>query len=395
MAKPPKALVEPDILVWARTSASMSIGEAAAAAKVKPEALGAWEAGTAAPSVPQLKKLANVYKRPLSVMFLTERPKEFMPLKDFRLLTDIGPAIVGPKLAFEIRAAQERRQIALELYDDLGEEAPSLGISASVGDSPEEVAAAIRGRLGVSVEAQMQWRDTGRAFRAWRDAVENAGVLVFALSGAHHKIPLTEVRGFAIAQRPLPVAVVNSRDRGGGRIFTLLHELAHIVIGESALDNSFEVGDRLPPTERAIERFCNKVAGAVLLPRDVIMSDGIVRRKSAEADDWTDEEISELAARYSVSRPAILVRLQQIGKASGVLVSRMLLRMERQYKEDQEDQISGMVPWRLQVVTHLGRSYSRLVLQGYYERKLSLNSAAAYLGTQSKLVPDIAQAAFT
>ena len=55
-----------------------------------------WKAGggEAHPSIPQLKKLAGVYKRPLSVFFLPEPPSDFMALRDFRrlALTGIAPS---------------------------------------------------------------------------------------------------------------------------------------------------------------------------------------------------------------------------------------------------------------------------------------------------------------
>lgn len=219
-------------------------------------------------------------------------------------------------------------------------------------------------------------------------------MLVFALSGAHHKIPLTEVRGFAIAEKKLPVVVVNGQDGRKGRIFTLMHELAHVTLGLSAIENSFEAGDKLPAPERAIETLCNRIAAGVLMPREVMLVDALVRSKGANAA-WTEDEVADLAARYSVSRPAMAIRLQQIGKASARTVATLLATYEQQRVAEAGDaKKGGQVPWRTQVVSHLGRAYSRLVLQGYYERKLSLNSAAAYLGTQSKHVPDIAQAAF-
>jgi hypothetical protein len=75
----------------------------------------------------------------------------------------------------------------------------------------------IRERLGVTLEQQARWREPNNTFRGWRDAIEQAGVLVFVLSGAHHQVELEEMRGFAIAEQPLPAIVVNGKDRSPGK----------------------------------------------------------------------------------------------------------------------------------------------------------------------------------
>ena len=84
MAKHQRALVEPKLLVSARQSVSLSLEGAARAGGVPIEKLESWEAGEAHPSIPQLKKLSGVYKRPLSVFFLPEPPSDFIALRDFR-----------------------------------------------------------------------------------------------------------------------------------------------------------------------------------------------------------------------------------------------------------------------------------------------------------------------
>ena len=96
---------------------------------------------------------------------------------------------------------------------------------------------------------------------------------MFVVSGPHYSVDLKEMRGFAIAMPDLPVIVVNGRDESqGGKAFTLIHELCHVLLGESAISN--ETGDypTLEPADRRIERFCDAVAAATLMPRDLLMS---------------------------------------------------------------------------------------------------------------------------
>lgn len=395
MAKRIKALVEPSLLVWARETASLPLDEAARAIGVPVEQLEAWEKGEGEPSIPQLKKAANAYKRPLPVFFLPEPPTEFQPLRDFRRLPEAGQRPYSSKLAFEVRAAQERRAIALDVIASLAEQPPTFGIEATVRDNPEIIAGRVRERLGVTLEQQSRWGEPDKAFKAWREAVEAAGVLVFALSGAHHQVPLSEVRGFAIAERPLPAVVVNSRDRTNGRIFTLLHELGHVVLGTSAIENDFEPPVNLPAPDRAIETFCNRFAAAVLMPRDALLAESLVVSKAGRGTEWTDAEIGALARRYCVSREAMLVRLVELGRADRAFYHAKRAEYAKQYEEIEDDsEGGGFAPYQYQVLSHVGRSFARLVLQGYYQNRLTLSTVSGYLGTQAKHVPNIERAAF-
>jgi transcriptional regulator with XRE-family HTH domain len=174
-----KALVEPAMLAWARKTASLTQEEAAQTLHVPLERLQAWEmeGRDDAPTVNQLKRMAERYKRPLSVFYLPSPPHDFQPLRDFRRLPGTIERRFGARLAYEVRAAYERRQIGLEMSEIVDEQPVSFGIVARSTDDPEEVGRQIRERLGVSLEEQARWREPNNTFRGWRDAIEQAGVL--------------------------------------------------------------------------------------------------------------------------------------------------------------------------------------------------------------------------
>jgi Zn-dependent peptidase ImmA (M78 family)/DNA-binding XRE family transcriptional regulator len=394
------AFVEPPLLVWARKRAALSQEEVAAKVGIEVEKLDAWEAGREQLSIAQLKKLADLYKRPVSVFFLPEPPADFQALRDLRRL-QVLPDRISKSLAYEVRAAHERRLIALELAEDIGDPPEDFGISAKKTDNPEAVALRVRERLGVSVQMQARWNNHDHTFRGWRDAIEAADVLVTVLSGAHHQVPLSEVRGFAIAERPFPMIVVNGQDRGYGRVFTMLHELSHVVLGESVLEDDLEPRDALPTANRSTEVFCNKLAAAILMPRESLLAEQLMVSKRAN-DVYSDAEISALSTRYGVSREALLVRLSDLGKASPAFVQAKRAELAALYasqqkkeeEEEREDEGGGFAPYQYQVLGHLGRAYSRLVLQAYNARRLTLSTASGYLGAQAKLIPKIERAAY-
>src|SRR5208337_4395004 len=123
------------------------------------------------------------------------------------------------------------RQAALTLLDDLNEKPPDLHPKINFPDNPETVGLKIRDLLGISLEDQLEWSTDYQAFNWWRAAIERNGVLVFQCSG----IKTEEMRGFSITLFPMPVIGLNIKDAPKGRIFSLLHEFTHIMLGESGI----------------------------------------------------------------------------------------------------------------------------------------------------------------
>ena len=129
--------------------------------------------------------------------------------------------------------------------------------------NPEQVAADIRQVLGVAVEeGQRTWEVY---FKALVDAAEYAGVLVMRSgivgNNTHRQLDVGEFRGFAISHALAPVIFINSADAPAARLFTLLHELAHLWFGSSGISNI------APGSTRREEVACNAVAGEFLAPR--------------------------------------------------------------------------------------------------------------------------------
>ena len=227
-------------------------------------------------------------------------------MRDLRRLPGAGARHYTPALQLEIRAANERRELALELATDLELDIPKFTLRATAKDDAEKVGANIRSALGVTTQLQLQWRDNdGRAgFNAWRFRIENAGVLVFQTT----RFPSDEASGFAIAADTLPVIAVNRNETLTRRTFSLVHELAHLMIHVSGVSD-LETDANRPPEDQQIEVFCNQVAAAALIPRDVLLADARVVARGKRSVNWSDAEISDLARQFSVSREALLRRL--------------------------------------------------------------------------------------
>ena len=139
----------------------MTIEFAAEKAHVKREQLSSWELGSERPSLPQLRKLAKLYRRPLATFYLEAPPTRFEAMHDFRRLSSKEPPIEGsPKLALEIRRAFDRRDWALELMENFDERPPEFKATASIEEAVEAVATRLRIAIGVTTENKQPGQTT-------------------------------------------------------------------------------------------------------------------------------------------------------------------------------------------------------------------------------------------
>lgn len=379
MSKRVPALVKAALLIWARENAGFSVEQAARKISVKPGRLESWEQGAARPTVIQLRKLAQAYKRPLAVFYLPEPPKDFQALRDFRRFPGQVAGIESPELRWAIRFVQIRREVALELFDILELKVPEFAIQASLTDDPEETAHRIRSWLGISRQQQAEWRPGYDAFNGWRSALENAGLLVCQAQ----KVETSEMRGLSISSKPLPAIVVNTKDSLVGRIFSMLHELTHILLREGGVCDLGEESNR-PPEEQQVEIFCNRVAGAVLVPRAELS-----RQVSKPRREWPDESIESLARQFCVSREVVLRRLLINGLATSSFYQKKRHEWLRELEERRQQKATGFAPPHRIAISASGPMFVRLVLQSYYQERITASDLSDYLGLRLKHLPKV------
>lgn len=305
--------VNPKILKWARETAALTLEDAARKLGINESrgvsAVGrlvALESGTDIPSRPMLVKMAKQYRRPLLVFYMSSPPQMGDRGKDFRTLPtgySLAENALLDALIRDVRARQSMIRSALEVEDE-GEKIPFIG-SMALSDGVEAVVKSIQNTLNAPA-ADFQLQDTPELAFAWlREKVEAAGVFVLLIGnlGSHHSTIDVEIfRGFALADEVAPFVVINDQDSKAAWSFTLLHEVAHLWLGQSGIS-----GGRL---EATIEQFCNEVAGQFLLPTDEL--------QKLEINDGTDFDtittrISAFAQERNLSSSMVAYRLNRAG----------------------------------------------------------------------------------
>lgn len=374
-----EATPTPSILIWARKSAGMSVELAAQKASVKVEQLASWEAGSTRPSIPQLRKLAVAYRRPLAAFYLSEPPTRFEVMRDFRRFPTTGAAPNrSPELTFEIRRAFDRREWALDLMHDIDESPPVFRANADSHEGTESVATRLRNAIGVTVESQATWRGGYEAFKAWRQLLERAGILTLQATS----LPLEEARGFSVNLRPLPVVVVNIKDAPRGRIFTLLHECVHLMLSDGGICDLHD-GD--------VEAFCNTVAGAALFPREEFLRSSLVRRHRKDDPIWTDLELQELSRQFGGSREAALVRLLTLKLTTQSYYDRIHKEFRKQYQElqDKKQEAQGFAPPYVVAISSAGPLFTNLVIENFNREKITASDVSDYLQIRLKHLKEL------
>lgn len=312
------AYVNPSLLIWSRERAGLSTEQVAKKLPVKPDRVQEWETGQTKPTFLQAQKWASVAHIPFGFLFLQHPPVEQLPLPDLRTVGGIAPQRPTLELLDTVRDAIRKQDWYLE-YLQRQEHQPLAFVGRfSSRSQVREVVDDIRRVLGVNPDiARLDYEKYSRVLI---EAAETAGILVMrsgiALGNTHRKLEVSEFRGFAISNSYAPVVFINSSDAPTARLFTLLHELAHIWIGSSG------VSDGNSANGRDEERFCNAVAGEFLAPE-------VQFRALWNADiDWQDN-LAPLATRFHISKLAIGRRaldLGYIGRAQYSAYYRMILK---------------------------------------------------------------------
>ncbi|MCF3973926.1 ImmA/IrrE family metallo-endopeptidase [Paracoccus salsus] len=388
--------VNPEILVWAREAAGFSLDEAAAkltlsssAKSTAADKLAALESGEKAPTRNQLNDMANVYRRPLLTFYMAGPPRKAGRGHDFRQSPDARTRRENAMLDTLLRDVLVRQQMVRELLED-EEEAMPLPFVGSIAmrQGVAHAVDALSTLLGFNTLAPRKGSPEA-LFKRLREAAEGVGIFVLVLGDLgsyHHTIPASVFRGFAIADPVAPFVVINSKDARAARVFTLVHELVHILLGQTGVSGT--VSTATPTTEDArIERFCNDVAGEFLLPQNAYRHDvaafGVNDLEAARL------AVEQIATRWSVSEPMVAYRLNREGDLSAgvyeALRAEFYTRWLATLKRERDRSSSGPHP-RVVKQFSLGDALVSLVHRTLRGNTLSHTKAASLLGAQPNAV---------
>ena len=260
-----KITLAPNVLRWARERASLSLEELAGKVNVKPETIEGWES-TGRISLAQIDRLADRTYTPSGFLFLSEPLEEDLPMTDYRTGSNSPSPRPSPNLLDTVYQMQSRQSwMRCEVFCRGSEPLDFVG-KCGLDTKPQKAAQALRDFLGLPeslADAAEAREDT---LEILRDLAEEAGVMV-AFSGivggrTDRKLDPAEFQGLALVDEYAPLVFINASDFKEAQIYTLVHELAHLLVGESGLCSFVN----LVPGDHEVERFCHEVAMEFLVP---------------------------------------------------------------------------------------------------------------------------------
>jgi Zn-dependent peptidase ImmA (M78 family)/transcriptional regulator with XRE-family HTH domain len=367
------AKVNPEVLAWARAEGGWLPEQVAKSLQVKPERVMAWEKGERQPTVRQVENLARFLHRPLSIFFQAE-PPDLPPLAaEYRRLPGVPVGAESPALRLAMRRMLSRRAVALNLAEELGEALPSFELIAHLRETPSVVGARLRATLMLSLDTQLAWANEWQAWRWWRTAAEDAGVLVFQFT----KVELTEARGVSLLHWPLPAVGINSKERvPETKVFTLLHEMVHLMLARGHEEQPALLEQRSSAEWTSVERFAESAASHAFVPEEALR-DAVEALRDRHAG-WSIDDVRRLARRFRITPAALATRLRESGFMSW--------KVYRIWRDEWAAFVAALRPRgggfatpAEKAVSRAGVPYTRLVLEAMAANRITSVDAARYL----------------
>lgn len=392
MAASIPALVEPLVLRWARESIGLDLVAAARKMNLPDGRVGQWERAEAQPTIAQLRDAATLYKRPLGVFFLPEPPRDFDAMRDFRRHVGAAAGEWSPELHGEYRRAQTQRDNALELAELEDDEPAAAWRVDEIPSGDEAVAAVGRARLLAQAVLALP-RGGGTPYEhlnVWTAALEEAGVLV--LSTARGGVSTEEMRAFSLYFDVLPVIVVNGADGPRGRLFSMLHEYAHLLLHTAGLcDLVTDV--RATNPDRQLEARCNAIAAAILMPAADVLAEPHVVARALEPESWTWEILRASASPFGVSAEAFLRRLLTLGRTTRGFYQARREEFLAAYDADEARTRASGGNWYRNTARDLGKGYVRRIADAHTRHVIDSYTAASFLNVKVDQIPRLAREA--
>lgn len=368
--------ITPAVVQWARERAGYSMDDAVRHFK----RIAAWEAGEALPTYVQVEQMAERFKIPVAVFFFPKPPAVPPIEQSFRTLTAEDFAAIPRTVRMFLRRGQAMQLNLAELNDSKNPAGRviSYDLKPSPNTSLDKIAAEVRAYLGVSIEEQASWKGVDVALEKWREVfATKAGVYVFK-----EAFRAPNYFGFCLYDDEFPIIYINNSSAKSRQIFTLFHELGHLLFhtsGIDILDDPFiaHMGD----AEQKIEVICNGLAARVLVP-DAVLD------KMLKGAKISRQLAFELAGYFSVSREVIyrkfldrgLIGAEEYGAAAKEWAGQM---------KSKDDESSGN--YYNSQRAYLGQRYIDLAFTRYYQHRFDRSQLAEYLNLKPKNLPTFAE----
>lgn len=361
--------INPSMLVWAREESGIRIEDAME--KFGADKIAAWENGDDYPTYSQLKDLCKYYRKPVAVFFFPEPPVLEKITASCRTLPMNMDLIFDRNIT---KLLDEARIMQLNLYELNENENPLIHkIYNEDFDcfDIKSVAKKMRRILNINLEQQKKIKKYDDAFELWRESFYQIGIYVFKTAFKDD-----DVSGFCLYDDKFPIIYINNSFSLSRQIFTLFHELYHLLYKTSGIDFFKDPHNASyhSKSDEIIETYCNRFAGEFLVPDDDF-------ELNIKGKLFSEMLVERLANTYCVSREVILRKfldIDYIDKEEYSLMREEYLKDYFRFVEKKSDNNGGGNYYNTQMA-YLGERYLRLSFSNYYQNKITITQLSKYL----------------
>jgi Zn-dependent peptidase ImmA (M78 family) len=313
--------------------------------------------------------MAEEFRIPIAVFFFPEPPNVPPIRESFRTLPDTEFERLPRRIQYLLRKAKAFQIGLIELCQgrNPSERQITRDLEFSARMSVEIMAARVRSYLDISLEQQAAWRDDEEALKEWRKALYKAGIFVFKDAFREESYS-----GFSLYDDVFPIVYVNNSSTKTRQIFTLFHELAHLLFHTSGIDPLIgRYVDALPARPKQIEVLCNRFAAEFLVPEAAF--------DAAFAGMNPSERTAEiLAARFHVSREFIFRKFLD----RDLIEEGDYASAAKRWASQKQSRDGGDPYWSK--LSYLGREYVALAFSQYHQNKIDEIQLGEYLDWKPK-----------
>lgn len=263
-----------------------------------------WINGSKLPTLNQLAEFARQVHVPFGFFFLDKLPKKQNTVPLFRSNRNTPDFNYSFELSETIRAIERRQEWLTDYFRIEGyEELPFVG-SFGVNHNATTVANDMRQVLQLPLSWSQGLTNKDAALKYLIEKIENARIFV-AINGvvgnSPHNLNPEEFKGFVLTNKWAPYIFINGKDFPAAKLFTLMHELAHIWIGKTA---ALDI-QKFQPANTSEEKLCDQVAAELLVPEKELQVQWALYSKK-------ENHLQLLERHFKVSRLVIARRLLDI-----------------------------------------------------------------------------------
>jgi Zn-dependent peptidase ImmA (M78 family) len=359
--------VNSKVLVWARESLALSRNLVSEKTGFSSKRILQLEEGEKLPTIDELKEFSKLYKRTLATLLLSEPPKENPLPKDRRTVDSKDIGNFHDKTIMAIRKARAMTNSYIELRNEFGISISKFNFFASIQDNAKSVATKLHKRLNINEIREIT--NVNFAFEGYIEKIESLGVVVFQLS-----LTQDNLRGFSIVDDKIPIiGIKRSGESTTSKIFTLFHELGHIILNEGGLCDLTEF------TNVEIEKWCNAFAAEVLIPTNELLQMGkVIEQKQFGQKIWSKNDLVNLGNYFHVGPLAILRSLLENKLTTNEFYKEKHQAWNKpQYGRAKHPEGRNIAK---ETIKEKGRTYISLAFKAFDQNRIDLKDLSDFLG---------------